>query len=328
MSQPASDCTPDRAQTPWVLAVRRPGQLGGFSGSPEPGDRFGQVLSTTYRLFDGNETVASVFVGVPQEDVGTARDAGIVVQITHNIDDVSHSSRTWTQNSPGMPGVAESGDQLGAAVAEWENGPFFGSAAFGAPGEDIGSSRDAGLVTFLDAGFVGEFGETGQYWPGYAISQDSPGVPGAAESGDRFGASLATAGYRCRVDARGGYAIGAPGEDLGGLADAGAVVLFDSGYNGTEGDQAGPRDATCSSVSVRQGSGAHGVAEAGDQFGKQIATTRSGGLAISTPGEDWQGKTDAGAVHCLRLRPIGSINVVTLSSGAQPGISYAALWLN
>jgi hypothetical protein len=128
MSQPASDCTPDRAQTPWVLAVRRPGQLGGFSGSPEPGDRFGQVLSTTYRLFDGNETVASVFVGVPQEDVGTARDAGIVVQITHNIDDVSHSSRTWTQNSPGMPGVAESGDQLGAAVAEWENGPFFGSA--------------------------------------------------------------------------------------------------------------------------------------------------------------------------------------------------------
>jgi hypothetical protein len=220
-----------------------------FPGSPEPGDGFGQVLSTSYRAFDGNEALGGVFVGVPREDIGTARDAGIVIQIMHTINfespDVFHTSRSWTQNSPGMPGVAEAGDQLGAAVAEREDAPFFGSAAFGAPWEDIGSLQDAGLVTFLNAGFVGEFSETGQYWPGYAISQNSPGVPGAAESGDRFGASLATAGYRCRVDARGGYAIGSPGEDIGGLQDAGAVVLFDSGYNGTERDQAGPRDATC-----------------------------------------------------------------------------------
>jgi hypothetical protein len=308
------------------------GNLEGFSGSPEPGDRFGEVLSTTTR-FTNRDVGDGVgfFVGVPHEDVGTARDAGIVIRILHIGSTPeglpAYASRSWTQNSPGMPGVAESGDQLGAAVG-LGGGFFGGSAAFGAPGEDLGRVRDAGLVTFLNAGATLEDGADGEYWPGYAISQDSRGVPGTAETGDRFGASLARADYRCRVDATGGYAIGAPGEDIGSFRDAGGAVLFDSGYIGGEGGGPEWRHPTCSTVWLRQGSGAHGAAEAGDQFGTQIARTRAGGLAISTPGEDWQGSTDAGAVNYIRIRPIQSLNVVTLASGARAGTRYAALWVN
>ena len=44
--------------------------------------------------------------------------------------------------------------------------------------------------------------------------QGARGVPGAPEAGDRFGAALAG----------GGNVIGAPGEDVGRVVDAGIVV--------------------------------------------------------------------------------------------------------
>jgi hypothetical protein len=57
-----------------------------------------------------------------------------------------------------------------------------------------------------------------------AFSQNSAGVPGAAETGDGFGKSLATGdldgdGYDDAI-------IGVPGEDLGTVANAGAAVVL------------------------------------------------------------------------------------------------------
>ena len=73
----------------------------------------------------------------------------------------------------------------------------------GAPGEDVGSRRDAGMVQTIG---------TGKGW-----SQNSKGVPGSAETGDRLGASLggspATGATRSL--------IGIPGED----ASTGAVLV-------------------------------------------------------------------------------------------------------
>jgi hypothetical protein len=67
------------------------------------------------------------------------------------------------------------------------------------------------------------------------VTQDSPGVPGAAEVRDAFGASLATGDYgRSRRD---DLAVGAPGERLGTFAQAGVVdVLYGrlSGISGTD----------------------------------------------------------------------------------------------
>jgi hypothetical protein len=317
-----------------ALLVVDQGSLVGFPGAPEVGDRFGEILSTTFGASIprfGEENLDGVFVGVPHEDVGVARDAGMVVKILYGPFDLPgepgnfQQSTYWTQNTPGMPGKVEAGDLLGAAVAEHGR-----SAAFTAPGEDIGKLRDAGLVTFLIETAHEDYGDTGQYYPGYAISENSRGVPGVAESGDRFGASLRGVTYGCGVDSTSGYAIGVPGEDRGSLRDNGRVVLFDSGYRGVEelSGHPGTGDPTCGPVSLQQGRGAPGTAEAGDRFGTQIATTPRGNLAISAPGEDRVRNTakDAGVVDYVRMRRVGPISEETLVTGARAGLRYANLW--
>ena len=101
-----------------------------------------------------------------------------------------------------MAGSVEAGDQLGAAVSSVRNGSSI-AYLVGAPGEDVGKVRDAGMVQTID---------TGKGW-----TQSSKGVPGTVESGDRLGASLGgspgTGATRSLV--------GIPGED----ASTGAVLV-------------------------------------------------------------------------------------------------------
>ena len=110
--------------------------------------------------------------------------------------------RTLDHNSSGMAGTAEAGDQLGTAVSSTRYGS---SVAYlvGAPGEDVGRARDAGMVQTIG---------NGKSW-----TQNSTGIPGTAESGDRFGASVA--GSPSTGATR--PLIGIPGED----SSSGAVLV-------------------------------------------------------------------------------------------------------
>ena len=119
--------------------------------------------------------------------------------------------RTLHQDSEGVPGVAEAGDAFGAAVA-LRSGTFVPRVVVGAPGEDIGSEADAGAVyrRYLRAGY-----RTGIEYAGH-------GLPGVPRSGDRLGATLATAvGSDGSLDP----VVGVPGADLDGRRDAGTVYL-------------------------------------------------------------------------------------------------------
>ncbi|OEV25562.1 hypothetical protein AN219_25635, partial [Streptomyces nanshensis] len=65
----------------------------------------------------------------------------------------AHRTSTLTQNSPGVPGVNEEGDEFGKALAAGDvNGDGYADIAVGVPGEDIGSGasgKDAGAVVQL-----------------------------------------------------------------------------------------------------------------------------------------------------------------------------------
>ena len=76
--------------------------------------------------------------------------------------------------------------------------------AVGVPGGNVSGQNDAGWTGFFAAGLNDP----------RAVDQDSAGIPGAAEAGDRFGEAITLglmAGTSSRVDA----AVGTPGEDLG-----------------------------------------------------------------------------------------------------------------
>jgi hypothetical protein len=155
-----------------------------------------------------------VLVGAPGEDVGKATDAGSVTiaRISRDLE-VSGAARTVDQSSAGMAGSVEAGDQLGAAVSSVGHGS---SVAYlvGAPGEDVGTARDAGLVQ--------EIGN------GKAWTQSSKGVKGTAEAGDRLGASLGGSPATGATSPL----VGIPGEDastgavLVGLPDGGSSVSY------------------------------------------------------------------------------------------------------
>ncbi|MFF9152997.1 FG-GAP-like repeat-containing protein [Streptomyces sp. NPDC014846] len=120
---------------------------------------------------------------------------------------------TLHQDSGGVPGAAESGDAMGSSVSAGDfDGDGHPDVLTGLPGEDLtrgGVNRsDAGAVLLLKGGATGLTGSGA-----VAVSQDTAGVPGSSESGDRLGSSVSLtdlSGY-----GRADLVFGGAGEDGG-----------------------------------------------------------------------------------------------------------------
>jgi hypothetical protein len=86
----------------------------GVPGTAENGDWFGQSLSIGDVNADG---YADVLVGSPEEAVGTRASAGTAVLLRGSATGLTTAKSVgYTQDTAGVPGTAETGDQFGAAV--------------------------------------------------------------------------------------------------------------------------------------------------------------------------------------------------------------------
>jgi hypothetical protein len=157
----------------------------GVVGTAENGDEFGRALGAGDVDGDGASDLA---VGVPGEDVGTVVDAGAVNMLYGSAGGLSGSgSQLFTQNSPGVPGAAETSDRFGRAVAVGDfDGDGFDDLTVGVPAEDVGTVFDAGAVNVLKGAAGGLTGTGSQQF-----TQDSPELPDTAEDSDLFGDALA-----------------------------------------------------------------------------------------------------------------------------------------
>jgi hypothetical protein len=230
-------------------------------------------------------------VGVPREGVGGAALAGAVDVLPGSPTGLTGAgSQQLVQGSGGVPDAAEAFDLFGSALAvgDFDNDGF-GDLAVGVPGEDVGTIDDAGAVTVLSGSATG-LGAGG----GQLFSQNSPGILGAAESGDGFGSALGVGDFD--NDGFDDLAIGVPSEGAGAISQAGAVnVLFGSASG-------------LSSVGNQQFlqgvGGVLGTAEIGDEFGFALGSGDFNNdgfadLAIGAPFEDVGAVLDAGAVNVL-----------------------------
>jgi hypothetical protein len=200
----------------------------------EAGDQFGAALTVGNFNNDGFEDLV---VGAPGEDLGATADAGAVNLFLGAAAGLT-TSQVLVQDNP------ETGDQFGAALTVgFIDGGFFEDLVAGAPGENVGTTTDAGTAN-LFASTVGGLPAVS----GPALLQANP------EAGDQFGAALTTKFLNGGAFAD--LVVGAPGEDVGATADAGAAnVLANPG---------GALPAVTSQTLAQDN------VEAGDQFGAAL----------------------------------------------------------
>ncbi|MGW6062284.1 FG-GAP repeat protein [Streptomyces sp. NPDC055189] len=155
----------------------------------------------------------------------------------------------------------------------------------------------------------GSFGSRTQ-----TLNQDTAGVPGIAEDGDRFGAALSVTDIN--RDGRDDLIAGAPGEAIGSKAGAGAAWLLRGGARGLL-DAGG----AATSVAWNQDTArVPGVAEAGDAFGAAVAADDYNAdgvpdVTVGSPGEN----ASLGAVWLL---PRGSAAASEAFSPRSLGLPY------
>ncbi len=282
-------------------------------GKAESNDLFGSAVAVGD--FDG-DGYADAVVGVAGEDSGSRTDAGgFTVLYGSRTGLRGKGSRTYTAATSGVRGPAEAYAGLGSAVAVGDfNRDGYDDIAVGAPGAGRGDAAGSGAVHVLygsDSGIT-KVGDQ-------RLHQAAPGVAGAREVDDGFGAALAAGDFD--GDGDDDLAVGIPGESSEGAAAAGAVEVFRGSRNGLR---------LSSATVITQGSGdLDGASEMDDMFGAALAAGDFDGdgrddLAVGSPGEAAGDRAAAGKVHVLYGSSDGlSVTGSASFTQATPGVRGA-----
>ncbi|MFE2377712.1 FG-GAP and VCBS repeat-containing protein [Streptomyces sp. NPDC059398] len=159
-----------------------------------------------------------------------------------------------------------------------------------------------GMIMYIPGGASGPQGTKAK-----AFSQDSPGVPGASEEYDKFGAAVSVGDTN--GDGYGDIAVGLPGEALGTKAKAGQVIVLPGSATGPTG--------TGSKAYNQDTPDVEGAAEPNDAFGAATSLVDANGdgrseLVVGSPREN----DDAGSVWVLPGSAAGTTGTGSITFGA------------
>ncbi|MFF7309721.1 FG-GAP-like repeat-containing protein [Streptomyces sp. NPDC008137] len=185
-----------------------------------------------------------------------------------------------------------------AKFADDFNGDGYRDLAFAAPYAPVGGKRDAGavVITYGSANGISPARRT-------VLTQDTAGIPGTAEQGDRFGKALASGDLN--ADGYADLVIGSTGEDVGSDADGGSVTVVWGGKSGLSGGK-GVSDP---------------AASAHDEYGMSLAVGDFSGdgrpdVAVGSTGSDvW--------IHQHFTKASGSTARDELATGLRGGAGLA-----
>jgi len=288
--------------------------LGGANGLTFQTSSTGSIADMNYGAalaagdFDGDGQDELV-VGAPGWDIGGNNAAGRVYVAHYN-----GSTYDWTHWDQSTLGLGdEPDDRFGEvfAVGDFDNDGYE-DLAIGMPHEDL-SLTDSGVLIVI-YGSASGLTATGYDW----IPLSSLSAPEQANAG--LGMSLAAGDFN-GDDAYYDLALGAPGFDVSGMANAGIVAVL---YGGAAG-------LSTSGAQVFN-DGPYGTLEAGDNFGAALATGDFNrtetcwigflcrtDLVIGIPGQTVNGQPNAGRILVFYGGGgVANFNQGDLGSGSSP----------
>ena len=264
----------------------------GLKSAAQANAQFGASLTVGDFNRDG---VMDLAIGTPGENVNGVTGAGAVfILFGSKVGGLKTTGvQMITEKSLNRPAAA--GDHFGSALAAGDfNNDRFIDLAVGIPNKKAGSFANAGAVSVIYGAFGGLSPANNQVWDQTLLKAGTVGA------GDKFGSSLAVGDFN--ADGFRDLAVGAPGQTVGGNANAGAVNVIYG--HATALNQLNNQFWTAGA------NGVLGNSNAGAQFGFSLATgdfnddIRSD-LVIGAPGEDIvavgsaAAVSNAGAVHVL-----------------------------
>lgn len=277
-----------------------------------PSQPFTNKPSDLRRAGFGGGNFDDLAIGVPYESENLDLAGAVHVVFGSIYGVTSYNSLFFDENFGGV-NTADYNDNFGEALAIGDfNGDGHFDLAVGIPDKTVNTISSAGMVQIFYGDDSGLSGTGVQIW-----SRSTSLIVGIAESGDHFGAALATGdinGDRCDD-----LAIGVPNDDVSGVVDAGSIqVIYGS-----------PAGLTAAGNQLRYvgASGIPGVLETNDRFGFSLAIGDFNAdgykdLAVGTPYESVDSTAEAGVVHVINGSPGGLSNLgVDLFSQDSDGVA-------
>jgi hypothetical protein len=269
----------------------------GVPGDSRDDERFGHALAAGDFDGDGADDLA---IGVPGDLLAGDLRAGATVVLYGGAGGLGTAgAQLWSQDSAGVPGVAEAGDSFGSTLAAGDfDGDGRDDLAIGAPLENPNFPFDSdGAVDVLYGSAAGLSSAGAQLWD-------------ATDFGGGMGLGFSLAAAPLDADALDDLAIGGPVAGIG--AAPGTVFVLRGGAAGLSATDL----VTLDGDTLAEG------------FGASLATGDLNGdgapdLAIGAPGYDLAAESDAGRVEIYFggfAVPIPYVGLTADSAGV-PGVA-------